>query len=362
MARTGCWTLLFLAALDIAVNVAFRYPERTGSVPPGFLTRYFEYGRSIEGKLSRMVGPDDASSDPVALAGWLDPESWKDLPSAPSTATNVLIANYGMSFSFDVGRTLQKINPRYEMRCIGGPTAPVSHSYAAFTLDRTRHQAKIVLIGILASSVRGLVTMTGQTWAFESPYPYTYPRYRVTADGKLDAMWPMITSMNGLREALAQPEKWAAFVQQLRENDDYYNPFLFRHNVLDAPVTVRLLRRGWGQHQNSAVLDTIHTDKGFRPDSPALPVLKAIVRQFAETARTDGRLPIVLLLNDQGYSDHLYKALEPTLRDGQIPYVSTHEVAPAADLANFVADGHFTDAAYQRIAQLLEKVIQENLK
>jgi len=42
--------------------------------------------------------------------------------------------------------------------------------------------------------------------------------------------------------------------------------------------------------------------------------------------------------------------------------VSTHEVAPATDLANFVADGHFTAPAYLRIAQLLEKVIQENLK
>jgi hypothetical protein len=349
-------------AIEVAVNVLFRYPSEPRTTPPGFLTRYFDYGRSIEGKLTRMVGPDDKSSDEVALAGWLDPETWNKLPAAPEKPGEVLIADYGMSFSFDVGRSLQAINPRYTLRCIGGPSAPASHSYAAFMLDRTRHKSQIAMLGLLASSVRGLVTLTGQTWAFESPYPYTYPRYRVTADGKLDGVWPIITSMQGLRDALNQPEKWDAYVQQLRENDDYYEPFLFHHNALDNSATVRLLRRGWAQRENQAVLDSIHDRHGFNVNSPAIPILRAIVTQFAETARTDGRLPVVLLLNDQGYADHLYQALEPTLREGDIPYVSTHEVAPATDLTNFVPDGHFTDAAYHRIAELLEKLIQARLK
>jgi len=356
------WTVVCFAAIEIAINIAFKYPKEAHTTPPGFLTRYFDYGRSIEGKLSRMVGPDDASTDEVALAGWLDPETWNALPKVPETPDGVLIADYGMSFSFDVGRALQKVNPRYTLRCIGGPSAPASHSYAAFMLDRTRHQGRIAMLGLLASSVRGLVTLTGQTWAFESPYPYTYPRYRLTADGKLDAAWPIITSIGGLRDAMGRPEKWEAYVQQLREDDAYYDPFLFRHNALDSSATVRLLRRGWGQRENQAVLDTIHTSRGFTKDTPAIPLLRAIVTQFAETARADGRLPIILLLNDQGYADHLYKSLEQTLRDGDIPFVSTHEMAPATDLTNFVPDGHFTDAAYHKIAERLESVIQERLK
>jgi hypothetical protein len=78
-----------------------------------------------------------------------------------------------------------------------------------------------------------------------------------------------------------------------------------------------------------------------------------MVSDFAATARQDGKFPIVVVLNDKGYEDHLIQVLLPRLGQEAIPYVSTHAIAPASNLSNFVGDGHFTQSANQRIATVL---------
>ena len=61
-----------------------------------------------------------------------------------------------MSFTNDVGKAMQQIEPQITIRKIDGPTAPPNHSFTAYSLDRKNHDADVVIWGILASSVQGL--------------------------------------------------------------------------------------------------------------------------------------------------------------------------------------------------------------
>jgi len=359
--KVGIWLGLFLLVLDVAVNHAFPYPRIEAGSRPGSLQQYFEYGRSVEGKLPRMVGPTDETTTNVAFAGWLDPARWSDQPTAPATADGLLVAVYGMSHAIDVAVALMEVNPKVTLRGVAGPAAPPNHSYCAYLLDRDEHQADVVIMGILASSLRAMTTQTGLTWHFERPTPYIYPRY-VLRGGTLEAQWPPIRTLDGLRDALLRDEPaWQAFTEYLEANDEYYSPVLFEGNVTDRSVMVRMVRRAWAQHRDAVIRGRIHGPGGFREDAPFVPVLKAIVTDFAATARQDGRLPVVLVINNRGYDDHLYRLLNDTLRTEAIPFVSTHQRCPATNPRFFVSDGHFTHEANRQFGEALHELIQDEL-
>ncbi|MDF5719078.1 MAG: hypothetical protein PUP91_01020 [Rhizonema sp. PD37] len=351
----GVWIVLFLMVMDIAVNVLFPYPSDPHMTPKQ-LSLYFNYGRSLEGKLSQMVGPTDESSSAIAVAGWLDPELWKklNLATRPANKEDLLVAIYGMSFSNHVGEAMKEINPNITLRMIAGPAAPPNYSLAAYKLDRDRHQADVVMMGILASSVKGLTTLNGMTWQFEGPAPYTYPKYFIE-DGKLKEIVPMATSLAQLRDTFHSSQQRDVFLTQLQENDQFFDSFLFNRNFLDNSTLIRLVRRAWAQRHQKEVEKQIHTSKGFT-EYPTQ-ILRAMVTDFALTAVKDQKLPIVLLFNDRGYDDHLFRALEPTLKSAAIPYVSTHNIAPASNLANFIPDGHFVKSVDQQIAKAVFKLI-----
>ncbi len=357
---TGVWILFFLFVFDVSINFLFPYPSDPRVTSPGQLKTYFEYGRSVEGKLSRMVGPTDESSSLIAQAGWLDPELWRklNLPISRTPGKDLLIAIYGMSFSQQVGAAMAAEDSKLTIRSVAGPSAPPNYSFAAYNLDRGRHQADVVMLGVLASSVKAIRTMNGMTWQFEAPAPYTYPRYFVE-EGKLKAIWPKLLSLAQLRAALQDKQQWNAYVTQLREYDQFFNSFLFKRNLLDRSVIVRLIRRAWAQRYQMMITNQSHGPAGFN-SKLEIPVLRAIVAKFAATARGDGKMPIVLILNDRGYDDHLFQALKPTLENASIPYVSTHNIAPATDLRNFIGDGHFTPSVNKLIAEAALKLLNKH--
>jgi hypothetical protein len=353
---TGLWIIICLLVIDFAVNFLFPYPSDPRITSSGQIDRYFNYGRSIEGKLSQMLGSTDESSSAIAQAGWLDPDLWKklNLPTHPANSKNLLVAVYGMSFSNQVAEAMKEIDPKITLRMIAAPAAPLNYSFAAYNKDRGRHNADIVMLGVLASSVKGLRTMNGMTWQFEGPAPYTYPKYFLE-DGKLKEISPTITSLAELRAAFNNKQQWDAYTTQLRHYDEFFNSFLFS-GFLDNSAIVRLIRRAWAQRHQKTIEDKIHSVNGFNTEVD-IPVLKAIVTEFATSAKQDGKMPIVLLLNDKGYSDNLFRALEPTLTSASIPYVSTHNIAPASNLSNFIGDGHFVHSANKEIAKAVLKLV-----
>ena len=74
----------------------------------------------------------------------------------------------------------------------------------------------------------------------------------------------------------------------------------------------------------------------LNPDSPIIPVMHAILEDFADKVRKDGKIPFIILIEDQGYKDHLSKILSPTLDKHKIPYLSTHAIASPDNLNNFL--------------------------
>jgi len=358
---TGLWIIFFLLIFDFGINFLFPYPSNPLVTSPGQINKYFEYGRSLEGKLSRMIGNTDQSTAPIAISGWLDPELWKksNLPVNHNPDQDLLIAIYGMSFSNHVGKAMEEIDSKLMVRLVAGPTAPPNHSFAAYNLDRGRHQADVVILGILAQNIQGMGTLMRMTWQFEEPAPYTYPRYFLE-DGKLKAIQPNIQSLAQLRVAFQNPQQWNAFVNQLEEHDQFFDGFIFKRNWLDNSAILRLIRRASAQHHDRTIKNQIYNSAtGFNPGLE-IPALKSIVKDFASTAKADGKMPIVLLFNNRGYQDHLFQALKPTLEKDTIPYISTHNIVPATDITNFVSDGHFTPAADKLIAKAVIKLINEN--
>ena len=358
--KTGLWFVFFLVLFDLSVNFLFPYPTNP-RVSPGSLIQYFDYGRSIEAKVLRLVGKNEDTTSLLAFTGWINNEQWQNLPTYPAPEEDLLIATYGMSFTNRVSKEIAKLDPKIGLRLVAGPGVPLNHSFAAYTLDRDKHKADVVILGILASSIKGLGAMSNMTWSFEVPAPVTYPHYFLQ-QGELKSVEPKIKSLQQLRSAKNNPQEWEAFVSQLKKYDRFFNPFLFEHNWLDYSAIIRLLRRSYGQAHIAQIEKQLHTAEGFDPNSDEIQVTREIIKEFAVTAEQNQRLPIVLILNNRGYEDHLFKVLEPSLKANSVSYVSTHSIAPASDVRNFLSDGHFTEEVDRAIAKEVVKLINTSLE
>lgn len=352
----AAWTVFFLASGDLAINRLFTLPRDPRTEPRGKLQVYFNYGWSIEAKIRRALGPTEQTTAPLMLAGWVDQEVARGRTLLEAAPDDLIVSCYGMSFSNQAATAAAELDPKIRLRLFGGPAAPANHSYAIYELDRGG-PSRVVILGVLASSVQGLATNNGMTWRFEGPAPFTYPLDPPLASGP-GPEWPMVRTLDDLRARLADPAGWRAYVGQLQATDAFYNGFLFRHDIGDYSALVRMIRRARAQSWQSSRIDQIHTPSGFVPGSPVVASLRWIVAEFAATARRDGKRPIALLIEDRGYRDHLHRALEPILSRDSIPSLSTHTICPDTDSRNFVPDGHFTHEANARIGKTLLELIR----
>jgi hypothetical protein len=350
------WTGLFLAMLDVSVNFLFAYPQDPLVTNPPKLPLYFEYGRSIEGKLDRMIGDTDETSAPLTQAGWIDDP--KQLATLPTRAENgTFVAAYGMSFTFRVCDAAKQLDPNLTIRDRGGPAAPLNHSYALFRDDLGKHEADYAVIGVLASSFPALNSMSHLTWNFEFPGVFTYPRYDVQ-NGELQTVEPGIDSLRDFRNKRRFEETRGPFSQTLAKHDAFYSPFLFEQSVLDSSSVLRMVRRAWWQRHKRSIEARYHNRDGFTNEDRAIETARFLLVDFAARSREHSMMPIVLLFNDRGYADHLATALTPTLEEHSIAFISTHELAPASDPSNFQGDGHFRPELDETFAKELLSLIE----
>ncbi|MBV8405219.1 MAG: hypothetical protein JO203_13600 [Gammaproteobacteria bacterium] len=319
------------------------------------MQRYFDYGRSIEGKLRRMVGRTPAQDAAIVATGWLSEECDVDTRESPG---KLVFDIYGMSFTNQIAARMEASDPRLASQRFGGPAAPPSHSYACFARRvGRRHLAPVQIIGVLASSVPRMQTLSGLTTSFEVPEPFTYPRYSLGSAGRLQAEMPAITSRSELRAALADPPLWQAFVAQLRHDDGFYAEDVFRADIFDHSVLGRLLRRAWGQRTIRNRTDALRPQQDFAGAPDLVATLRAMLLDFSEQARTAGSRPVVILLEDRGYGRTLAAMLTETLRENSIDFVATSAIVPTSDSANFLPDGHFTPPANEKIAAAVLAVL-----
>jgi hypothetical protein len=337
---TACWLVL----IDVGVGLLCR-PDPNPQHEPKGLARYFQYGRSVESKLRYMVRDTPETSAPVASAGWLATVEGVLQPvhrerTHPSDANHMLIAVYGQSFSLRATNAIAEVDPTIETRFLGGPAAPLSHSFAVFEGDRGKHQAKVVTIGVLASTLSRLTSLTNMTLWFEEPQPLTYPRYFLE-NGELRAIQPLVQSFDELRDTLRDPVRWKQFTTQLSRHDAAYDPYVFERDVFDYSTLGRAVRRAYGQRHAREFASRYLDKNGFTQQDQIVDVAAAILAKFAQDATADGRMPYVLLFNDSGQGNHLPRALGPHLDRLGIAYLSSDSVIAPNDPANYEANGHF---------------------
>ena len=174
----------------------------TSNAPVQFI--YFQFGVD---SIPPAIGPCAASPAPIVGAGWPGQEC--DVGTAP-VPSKIGFDIYGMSFTNRIADEMERLDNELASQRFGGPAAPPNHSYACFLrrFAENRTLAPVQIIGVLASSVRRMETVTGLTTSFEGPMPFTYPRYSLTHDGHLEGRMPSIRTEDDLRSALADPQKW----------------------------------------------------------------------------------------------------------------------------------------------------------
>src|SRR5579863_1456423 len=77
------WIFIGLVAIDVSINLLFAYPSDPKVTNPSRLQSYFEYGRSVEGQLSRLTRTDRSQTAPITLSGWYDPIVVEGLAASP---------------------------------------------------------------------------------------------------------------------------------------------------------------------------------------------------------------------------------------------------------------------------------------
>ncbi|MEM9534353.1 MAG: hypothetical protein AAGA40_01655 [Cyanobacteria bacterium P01_E01_bin.45] len=357
--RVLLWIVVWLILVDVGLTVLFPFP-RMFDERPTWAQRYFDRGRSVEGKLNRMVGDDLENSAPIISSGWIDPNDWRDLPQAPQGDDDLLVSFYGMSFTNRASDALVELDGNITTRNIAAPSAPPNHTFAAYMADEEGRNADYAVFGILASSIRRMRSMSGMNWTYSYPTPYTYPYYTLDDEGALVANEPAISTAPEFLTAFnRQDETWTTFEDQLERYDYPFKPLLFHTNAIDRSVFLRFMRSEWiGRTTTSSEAGLYEFGQGFNPDAEQVRVLQAMLADFSQTARDAGQVPVVMLFSNRGYGSDLYDVLASELARLDVLVLDTNTIAPANDPASFARDGHFTDEANINVVRALREMIR----
>jgi hypothetical protein len=344
--------------IDVSINLILTYPSDPRNTNPSQLRLYFEYGRSTEGRLSRMTRADRSLTAPITLSGWYDPLVVEEVPVKPHSS---VVTFYGMSHAVRLALALGRTSNRFTPRIVGAPAAPTNWSYGAYLRDRGGGKSRAVVLTLMSNSLPMITTLSAATWSFDLPMPYTMDRFSLDKTGvRLQMEHPPFSSFDEYVEAFNDPARWSAVRSAFAERDTMYNAFVFRANILDHSAFIRLIRRAYGQRLLRGARNAVLNGEGFHADSEQVQVARVMVREFATQARNDGVLPVIYLVNNFGFSDYLFKALSPVLLEEKIPFLSSHTIISPNDPRGYLPDSHFTDEVDERLSKALERILEES--
>ena len=339
-------TLVFLIAFDAGVAGLLTLAERQNRL--GGLVRYFDYGLSVPGKLEQW-------NDRPGIPGNLFDVAWRGDVVAASQAlmaeapgSRPVVRAYGMSFVNNILREAENAEPSLATDLHGGPAAPPNYTFALYEDDRTNRRAgDIVVLGFLSSSLHGMASLSNRTWSFEQPAPFTYPVYLPDGSG-LRRIEPVVQSAAQERAILQGTSPDGPWMEQLSTVDGNFTRVAFALPWLDRSPFARLVRRalatGSGRDRKAHVT---HGD-GF----PIETVVQRMILSFAGTARQDGQVPLVMLIQSRDPTDpDLLAMARPALEASGVAYLATAEHFDPRDPAGFRPDGHYVrdvDALFAR--------------
>jgi len=240
LVMTLVWASVVVVLIDLGLGLILgsEYQPKTGA-----LKNYFSYGFSVKRKLESIIGRKNGEALAIARAGW----NVEIPPRERALRKNceVKVTFYGMSFSNRIAMEASKLEPCLSVRLIAGPGAPLSHSFWEYEKHGSEDDAEIIVVGVLASSVRKISTVAHFTSAFEAPGSHLYPRYYFSESKGVIRVAPPYRTLSELRTGLAQDPK--TLRKFLAEHDDYYSSFVYGYQWLDGSVVIRMLRRAYGQ-------------------------------------------------------------------------------------------------------------------
>lgn len=316
------------------------------------LQAYFGYGVSTQTKLAYNLGDSPESARPIARAGWVNNIPLRHPPQEEHCRVNVTI--YGMSFSKRVARQMRATEPCASLRVIPGPGAPLNHSYHMFEKHSANDDADIVVLTILASAYRKINGMAHFASAFEAPGSHLYPRYRMKGDA-LETIRPTAETMAEMRALLSADP--STLTKPLEQHDAFYSDTLFYHSWADTSLTLRMLRRAYGQRHVRAVERRYYDGQAFTNADQQLDVGRALIKAFHSRSIDTGVRPVVLLINDRGYAESLDNAFGDYLNEAGIPFVTSTTVIDSRDSRTFLPDGHYRPDLDAALTELLVKHI-----
>lgn len=328
-------TATFLVAMDVvAATVLWQLQSRHMAAS---VVRYFDYGRSVPGKIAEWEQSPDLPGN-LLKVGWrsdLVHDSIDKFRNAPDTGP--VLREYGMSFVNHIMDAAQNIVPGLPVDRHSGPNAPPNYTYALFQDDHAnRRPGDIAIFGVLSNALDAMAALSNSTWAFEQPAPFTYPVYELEGDG-LKRVEPVIENVAAYESLSTNPELARAWTQQLSQHDAYYSPLSFGATFLDISPFARLVRRSAAVNNISQAKKHVLSAKGY----PYPEVLRRMVREFAATARADGQIPVVVLVQSSADDPDVLAITKPALQQDDIPYLATIDYYDPRNTAGFIADGHY---------------------
>ena len=350
VAAAFCWTLVWLVALEAGCQLLDRVAWLHESTFGRPLSTYLERGESIEHRLRAAATSDEPTTRAMVDAGWIDRARWKDFPARRAAGSTHLVAFYGNSFTRQIAVQVERLDPAIDVRMVFGPVAPASHAFACFVEDRQEHEADVVVLGVVTEMIPGLLAMTRSTESVVEPSPYTFPRYSLH-EGSLEVVEPGMRRLEDFSRALADPKAWSAHLDQLARHDAFYSPAIYKASWLDALAFSRMAKAAWAIRRHRMVSGPVLD--GLREPSSSEPValLLVLLRRFDELARSDGRRPLVLLIDTPSVSPRASVYLREQLAAAGVATILAADSCAGDDPAHFASDGHLSEPCAVRVGE-----------
>jgi hypothetical protein len=271
----------------------------------------------------------------VLYAGWLGDGKLRSLPN------NVDLTVYGMSFSENLSEAIHELRPQLTQRFVGGPGAPLSHTYAIYQIDKKLRKTRFAVIGVTSIAVQEVLLMNRGSLFSDAAFPYFFPRYRMDGDRLVLGANSLINSADELRAAFHDPALWERQLAVLSANDAAYRRIYFSHDILDYSVIGRFFRRALSKRHSADYSSKVLGAYGFNRENEAPQLFRGLLRQMVRELRAENVAPIVVLFSLQGQSNYLYDLVSDILENEDVPFVNSFDLCRPDDRAKYRPDMHF---------------------
>lgn len=190
---------------------------------------------------------------------------------------------------------LEAAHPEVEVLNYGVGGFGTDQALLLFLREGMAFGPEVVLIGFAPVNLRRTQNVYRRFISTQEP-PLVKPRFRLDELGRL-ALIPNPLPRREDWEALAGDPRRAL---ELGEHDEWYDPVRYRNPLHDWSATVRLGTavglRLWRKYLWE---DRLLDGPRFRVQSPAFALQRALLNAFADSVRSRGAQPVLLLLPDR---------------------------------------------------------------